>query len=90
MITVVWPWVLVALPLPFLARRWLPPAPPRPGKALRLPFYRQLPGSGGDASTHAVRGRQVAAWLVWVLLVLAAARPQWLANRCNCHWRDAT
>lgn len=79
MMTLIWPWVLVALPLPFLARRWLPPAPPRPGRALRLPFYRQLPG-GAAAGTHSARGRQAIAWFVWVLLVLAAARPQWLGE----------
>lgn len=79
MISLAWPWVLVALPLPLLARRWLAPAPPRTGRALRLPFYHELPGAaahGGGAS----RWRRRVAWLVWILLVLAAARPQWLGE----------
>ena len=37
MITFEWPWVLALLPLPWLARRLLPPAPARAEAALRVP-----------------------------------------------------
>ena len=41
MIHIAWPWMLLALPLPWLAARWLPPAPPQ-GAALFLPFAAAL------------------------------------------------
>jgi Ca-activated chloride channel family protein len=69
-----WPWLVVLLPLPWLLRRWLRPAPP--GQALHLP----QPGIAlTQASDHATRG--VAAWLLalaWLCLLSAAARPQWV------------
>ncbi len=79
MISLAWPWVLVVLPLPLLVRWLLPGAPARAGRALRLPFYAALPG-GAAARGRQPRVRQLLAWLAWVLLVLAAARPQWLGD----------
>jgi len=79
MIVLDWPWVLAALPLPLLAR-WLPAAKPQTGAALRLPFYGELSGlerghRGGFSRLH-----HALAWLAWLLLVVAAARPQWLGD----------
>ena len=75
--TLAWPWALAALPLPLLARWVLAPAAPLDGRALRLP--------AGDADALLVsgpprpaRGARLAGVLVWLLLVSAAARPQWL------------
>ncbi len=70
--TFAWPWVFVLLPLPWLAWRFLPPAVP--GTALHLPYRIALPRGG--------KGRARARWhlpvavLAWLLLVVAAARPQ--------------
>lgn len=74
-----WPWVLLALPLPVLARL-LPRARENSDAALRLPFYREL-----ESVTVAGRGRPsgwplLLATLAWILLVLAAARPQWIGE----------
>jgi Ca-activated chloride channel homolog len=80
MIHLAWPWMLLLLPLPLLARRLLPPAPSRPGSALRLPFYRDLAGSAAAGAGAQTRWRQLLAWLAWSLLVLAVARPQWLGE----------
>jgi Ca-activated chloride channel homolog len=80
MIHLAWPWVLLLLPLPLLARRFLPAAPARPARALRLPFYHDLPGAAEGKSASASRWRQLFAWLAWSLLVTAAARPQWLGE----------
>jgi Ca-activated chloride channel family protein len=79
MISLEWPWLLASLPLPLLAR-WLPPARPRLGKALKLPFYAELTAAHHERQVAAPRLRTVLAGCVWVLLVLAAARPQWLGE----------
>jgi Ca-activated chloride channel family protein len=79
MIELHWPWVLLALPLPWLAR-WLPAARPWPGPALRLPCYRQLAGLQVAGPRRPGSWRRGLGWLAWVLLVLAAARPQWLGE----------
>jgi Ca-activated chloride channel family protein len=78
-ITFAWPWVFLALPMPVLARWLLPPAQQHVGRALHLPFYAQLPASAGGIGGD-WRGRltTVLAILAWILLVTAAARPQWL------------
>jgi Ca-activated chloride channel family protein len=65
--------------LPLLAR-WLSPARPRLGRALRLPFYAELEGLESGNRGAARRLRHLLAWLAWALLVLAAARPQWLGE----------
>ena len=78
MITFAWPWVFLLLPLPLLARWLLPPARPRVGKALHLPFYAQLPAFAGGGTLWHGRLRPILGSLAWVLLVVAAARPQWL------------
>ncbi len=75
-----WIWVLAALPLPLLARWLLSAERSRPGAALRLPFYRELEGLEVSAGGAAGRIRHLLGWLAWVLLVLAAARPQWLGE----------
>jgi Ca-activated chloride channel family protein len=79
MIHLDWPWVLAALPLPLLA--WLlPRARVGLGAALRLPFYPELPGLAAPGPGRIRWARLLAALLAWVLLVLAAARPQWVGE----------
>lgn len=80
MISLAWPWVLAALPLPLAVRRWVRPAAPVQGRALRLPFYAELDGLERGGAAAGVRAQRVLAWVAWVLLVLAAARPQWLGE----------
>jgi Ca-activated chloride channel family protein len=81
MIDFAWPWVFVLLPLPLLVRWFLRPATPDTSAALNVPFYNEL---AGDATTHGhnsvSRSRVFAGWSIWLLLVLAAARPQWLGE----------
>ena len=79
MISLAWPWVLAALPLPLLAYL-LPPARPCVGAALRLPFLAELPGLAAVAVGRPSRWRVAAALLAWLLLVLAAARPEWVGE----------
>jgi Ca-activated chloride channel family protein len=72
-----WPWLFLAAPLPWLVRRLLPPAPPAAEAALRLPFYAEL-SVRQTAPRGGSRARRLLPWLVWLLLLSAAARPQWL------------
>lgn len=82
MITLVWPWILLLLPLPLVVQRLLPPRPKQTGGALRLPDLDSLPE--GASSTAVSRRRwpllDVLRLLAWAALVLALARPQWIGE----------
>jgi Ca-activated chloride channel homolog len=73
-----WPWALLLLPLPLLAR-WLLPPRRGIGAALRVPYGRRLDAIAGEAG-HALRGGGpgALAWIAWALLCVAMARPQQL------------
>lgn len=77
MTTLAWPWVLLVLPLPLLLRWLLPPARPGSGRALLLPPSAALSGLAAEPE-RASRLWRGAGLSIWLLLVLAAARPQWL------------
>ena len=68
-----WPWMFLALPLPWLAWKLLPAAPLRAAIQLPQPISLQH-----LASTHpgGSRWRLVIAALAWLAVVCAAARPQ--------------
>ena len=75
-----WPWALAALPLPLLSA-WLLPRAPRAGAAaLRLPYYAALSSVAADSAGGRSRARLLLALLAWLLLVAAAARPQYLGE----------
>ncbi len=76
MIGFVWPWVFLLLPLPWLVRRFAPPARRPAGAALRVPFFAAL-ARNAEAVRRTPR-RPRPEHLIWLLLVLAAAQPQWL------------
>lgn len=71
-----WPWLLLALPLPFVVRALLPPARDS-GAALRVPFGTRLDGIAGAGPARIARMPWLAL-LAWSLLCVAAARPQQL------------
>lgn len=74
-----WPLILLLLPLPWLVRRWMPPASETAGNALRVPFYGELVALAGDAAEGVSRQRGWL-WIAWALLCLATARPQWVGE----------
>ena len=77
MLSLAWPWVLLALPLPFIARALLPEANQLQEAGLRVPSF-----AGFDVLADRSRSEQLLNWriwvamIAWVLLVVAAARPE--------------
>ena len=79
------PWALLALPLPLILR-WMVPPYQQQVSALRVPFFRGLvDAAGADAQSGAVVMRRkwiqmISAALVWILLVVALAKPEWVGE----------
>ena len=76
--TLAWAWLLLLLPLPLLLRRWLSAAPSSGMQALRVPWFAMVQGSVAGWMKKPVLAALEA--LVWLLLMLAAARPQWVGE----------
>jgi Ca-activated chloride channel family protein len=78
-------WALLALPLPLLAWWLLPPQRERVS-ALRIPFFEQIvAAAGSEARAGAVVMRRrwlqmVMAVIVWSLLILGLAKPEWVGE----------
>jgi Ca-activated chloride channel homolog len=79
MIHFAWPWMLLFLPLPWLSARWMPPAQPQ-ADALFLPFAATVSTHSTPARLTHSRRRVLLFALVWLLLIGAATRPQWLGQ----------
>lgn len=77
MIHIVWPWMFALLPLPWLFGRLLRPASPV-GGALFLPFAAAVDANWRPSPPVRSRWRILLFGLMWLALVAAAARPQWL------------
>ncbi|MBD8496090.1 vWA domain-containing protein [Pseudomonas syringae] len=76
-----WPWILALLPLPWIMR-WLLPGADNGEAALKISFLNELEGlSGRRAKANLPVWRQAGPLLlIWLLLLAAAARPQWLGD----------
>jgi len=80
-----YPWALLALPLPLFAWWLLPPQRERVS-ALRIPFFDQIvAAAGSEARAGAVVMRRrwlqmVMAAIVWSLLVVGLAKPEWVGE----------
>ena len=79
MIHFVWPWLAIVLPLPWLIRRYMPPALQLKNAALRVPFITDFTESNQHQLASARWPLYLAA-LAWVLLIVAGMRPQWLGE----------
>ena len=86
MIILAYPYALFLLLLPFLFYRLLPAVKGLHGDALRVPFLADLQriniAAGGlwrvDAASGGISRRFWPVYLIWVLLCIAAARPQYV------------
>jgi len=84
MTSLLWPWMLALGLLPWLVRRWAPPAPEQATAALRVPHFRDMDQFQSLRTVDNLQ-RSSSAWLwfsivIWLLLVLATARPQWVGE----------
>ncbi|MDH5239933.1 MAG: VWA domain-containing protein [Gammaproteobacteria bacterium] len=79
-----WPWALAALPLPFIMRYLLPEARGLSEAGLRVPSiesFRTL--MDRSATEQLLNWRFWVAALAWLLLVLAAARPERIGDELD-------
>jgi Ca-activated chloride channel family protein len=77
------PWFFLALPLPWLVRRFIPPHAGTVRAALRVPFLDDLEALSNTETRQPLLSNEWRLWLAvfaWVLLVTANARPQWLGD----------
>lgn len=78
------PWALLMLPLPLLMRQ-LPPYR-EAQNAVRVPFFERLLEASearrerGAMTPRRLRSQQLLVVLMWLALVLAAAKPQWVGD----------
>ncbi|MEP2029560.1 MAG: VWA domain-containing protein [Paracoccaceae bacterium] len=85
MLTLAYPWVLIILPLPYLAWRYLPPYQEK-SHAVRVPFFRSIAEAiGSEPKPGAIirnrkRIQMMGAILCWGLVVLGLSQPQRLGE----------
>jgi len=79
------PWLLAVLPLPLILR-WLLPPYAEQRESVRVPFFSRLVALSGrePGRGSVIAGRNWFQWLlafmVWILIVAAAARPVWVED----------
>ncbi len=84
MISLGLPWMLMLGFFPWLVRRWAPPAPEQTTAALRVPHFQDMAQFQSVRSVD-IHQRGSSRWfwvglVIWLLLVVAAARPQWIGE----------
>ena len=77
-----WPWMLLWLPAPWLVRLCLPRASSRSEAGLFAPFVHSYVAQvvDVDSARRPYAGWNVLCIVIWLLLVLASLRPQWLGE----------
>ena len=78
MMSLLWPWALAILPLPFLLRLLMPRAKQSNDAALQVPHLSDYQLGENEAYVNkSSRWPLLLYTLAWICLVIAAARPQW-------------
>ncbi len=84
MFSLAWPWALLALPLPFLIWKLMPESNVTDEAGLRVPSLAQFSMlTGRSQSEQFLNWRVWVAILAWILLVLAAARPERIGDELD-------
>ncbi len=84
MISFAWPWALLALPLPFILRRLMSEADVADEAGLRVPSLSQFDVLRDRAGREQlINWRAWVAVLAWLLLVVAAARPERIGDEVD-------
>lgn len=79
-LSLAWPYLLLALPLPLLVHFLVPPYSGRGRRALLVPDTLPFKNLQQSRTTGGFSWILLLALLVWILAVLASARPQWLGE----------
>ena len=81
MLEFTWPLAFLALPLPWLVYKLLARAP-RQDASLFVPFFEKLTRLQSDSENIASSRllNLICCTLIWLLVILAASRPQWLGD----------
>ena len=77
-LALLWSWLLLLLPLPWLVRKFFSAASGASMQALKVPWFSMMTAPGSTWMKQPLLA--LAASLVWVFLLLAAARPQWVGE----------
>ena len=81
MITFDWPWLFALLPVPFLMRLVLPVAASGNDAALRVPYLGDFESAHTTSTQRSLRRWPLLIYLLlWLSLLCAAARPQWIGE----------
>jgi Ca-activated chloride channel family protein len=80
-ITFSWPWLFALLPLPFLLRYILPDAASANDAALRVPYLDDFESEHTTSAQRSLRRWPLFIYfLLWLCLLGAAAKPQWIGE----------
>ncbi len=85
MIHLTYPWILIALPLPWLVWQFMKPYKTQ-SRSVRIPFFSRLVDASGvrpeagAAVVKKMRFQLAAGVCVWSLLLLAAAKPMYIGD----------
>lgn len=78
MFAFLFPWLFFLLPLPWAVYKFWPKACFEPQSAMKVPFFLEIEALQAQHSFLPLKvNRKIIPWLIWILLVCAAAGPQW-------------
>lgn len=78
MIQFAWPYLFLLMPLPWLIYRFFPASQKNEGAALKVPDLTDFSCFQQTSASSLLNWRALFSYLIWFLLLTAAARPQWL------------